>query len=207
MEDALRERMLGHIDERLGSTLDTAREKREVDANELADDLPNDTVIPTFRLDDPEIIYAKQASGVTSSLHKIIGHLFEDWVEELIEARFDISDDQLVYSEVVDDGGEAPRAPDPVILFELLDGDEAERLTRVANNVDTSLRQVRPDQDGWRGIGIELKGGLQSNDRTRKTGISDTGDHLQGNDILPIFRTPQSQLHHFSVLRFCKLIV
>lgn len=186
MDEELQDKLLEHIDNRLESTLDTAQSKENIDIETLSDKLEDDPMMSAFNLDHPDIIFVKLASGATTSAHKIIGHLFEDWVEELIEYQFRLTGDDIDYSEVVENGNEAPRNPDPVVLFDLIDDTESDRLLDLAQSHDSSMRSFRDDQSNWRGIGLELKNCLQSNDSTRKSGIKDTGDHLSDNNILPV---------------------
>jgi hypothetical protein len=83
-----------------------------------------------------------------------------------------------------------------VVEVEILNHERGEVVGRIDTdgNLDTESEALRNVSQEYLENGVPVL-------------VPTTYENEDGETVHPIFRTPQSQFHHFSVLRFCELIV
>lgn len=189
MTSELEETLEETIDSELETVLDYARRKN---VKEQREEYGEDPLFSRFNLDTQEFVLAKSGGGLVTSIHRKVGDLVEETVQEIFRERMGV--DEITYdAEIVVDGETKVRELDALLPLDIVDdGEPARRLQQVIDedgdglSANKSLSDFTDEDTSWRGMGFEIRHCYQSADSKRSQADIAMAEHLKNNNIMPV---------------------
>lgn len=180
LEDRLDDRMrhhIGLISAYAGS----------LDVQAVADSYERDPLFSIFGLYGPRYLTARFGGGLNTSIHRKLGDLVEDSVQQAVIAGLDLDPARAVYAAEVESGDEkVVRTADCFIDLDLMrEGEDQERVRAIARQMRDALTVTRFAGEP-KGIGFEIRGCYQSADSKRAQADDAMARHLSSRSIVPL---------------------
>lgn len=180
LEERLRERMRHHIGliSAYAGTLHVP---------EVADKFEADPLFSIFGLYGERYLTARFGGGLITSIHRKVGDLVEDSVQQVVISRLGLDPARATYAAEVESGDETVvRTADCFIDFEEIhDSTARERVIERAREMRDALGETKFVEEPT-GIGFEIRGCYQSADSKRAQADDAMARHLAGRSIVPL---------------------
>ena len=158
-----------------------------LDVPEVADKFAGDPLFSVFGLHGERYLTARFGGGLITSIHRKLGDLVEDSVQQVVIACLGLDPAHATYAAEVESGdAKVVRTADCFIGFDLIEDDtKRARVQEVARGMRDLLDATHFEAEP-RGIGFEIRGCYQSADSKRAQADDAMARHLAGEAIVPL---------------------